>query len=295
MKTVVYPKPGQTGGVLIRQVIGLLRKSDVQLGSHILIAISGGVDSVALAHLLIHYGRKIATRAQIRLLHINHGWRGAESESDARWVQELAAQWEIPLDLVSVPKGTPRTEDAARQARKRIYARLSKKYGAMVFTAHHADDVAETLIWRLFTGAASTHGGGILVQTGVEIRPFLAIRKRTLQHYLKEEGQVWREDRTNWEGENLRSRMRNELMPALEKLFPKGVQHLVDAAFSAQREESPSLLVEEKLVHQVFSATGLRLRRTHWEEIQKQARKSAQNSRKKGSISLPGGWILTRK
>src|SRR4051794_22839086 len=77
-------KPGPTGGALIRTVVGFLRQFQIQLpiDSHILIAVSGGADSVGLAHLLVHYGRRVIDRSKIRLLHINHGWRADESDQD---------------------------------------------------------------------------------------------------------------------------------------------------------------------------------------------------------------------
>ncbi len=90
--TTPYPKPGEHGGRLIRSGIKTLRERahlDLPLDAHILCACSGGPDSVALAVLLARYGRRLAA-AKITLLHINHGWRGRESDADARWVGRLA-------------------------------------------------------------------------------------------------------------------------------------------------------------------------------------------------------------
>ena len=94
-----YPKPKEVGGHLIRRLVAFLREMEVQLPltSHILIAISGGIDSVALAHLISHFGRRIVDKKQITFLHINHGWRGEESDQDELFIRDLSHQWKIPL------------------------------------------------------------------------------------------------------------------------------------------------------------------------------------------------------
>jgi tRNA(Ile)-lysidine synthase len=235
VRAVRYPKPRNTGGHLIREVIRSLRAQGaaLPLNSHILIAASGGSDSMALAHLLANYGRRVAPKSKLKLLHVNHGWRGKESDGDAGFVKAKAKEWGIKAKVVRLkdqPKSGESWEAAARAARKEIYRREAKALGrnTIVLTAHTADDLAETLLWRICTGAFATHSKGILPRHGIEFRPLLNVRKRTLQDYLKEEGETWHEDRTNHEGRFLRSKMRRELMPALEKIFPRAVDHLVD-------------------------------------------------------------------
>src|SRR5271167_2083638 len=99
-----YPKPRETGGQLIREVVRSLRmqKFKLPLGditSHILIAVSGGADSIALAHLLIQYGRRVVSRDAIRILHVNHGWRGAESDRDEQLVRAFARKMGVPFSV----------------------------------------------------------------------------------------------------------------------------------------------------------------------------------------------------
>ena len=241
---MVYPSPHETGGHLIREVIAFLRAHSIllPLPGPIYIAVSGGADSVALAHLLAHYGRRIVTRNQIVLLHINHGWRGKASDQDARFVQALAKQWKIKIITRKLKPHLQKGiswENEARKARKKIYKELAlkhaKKNEVWVLTAHHSDDLAETMVWRMMTGDLSTHGGGILVKHSHELRPLLRVRKETLKKYLKEERVRWREDKTNFEGRFLRSRMRVKLMPVLEDIFPKAIKNLVNLALSNQR------------------------------------------------------------
>lgn len=236
-----YPKPGQTGGRLIRELIAFWRSSadfpDLSLGSQILsIACSGGSDSVAAAHLLVRYGRRIASRANLRLLHIDHGWRGDESRADAAYVEKLAAEWGVAFEKHELPPlGTGAAkgeslEKLAREARNRIY----DQQPGFVLTAHTADDLAETLLWRLAAGEAETHGGGIARRHGRVLRPFLFVRKETFRQYLREESVAWREDRTNHEGRFLRSKMRSGLMPMLEEIFPRAIENLAALALDAQ-------------------------------------------------------------
>jgi tRNA(Ile)-lysidine synthase len=296
-------------------VAGFKNHSDDQvtlpLSMHILIAVSGGCDSMALAQLMIKYGRRVGAVSQIRLVHVNHGWRGNESDGDEAFVKAFGKRWGVPVSVVRVKRKTSEVgegslEELARNRRKRIFERLAAKYGttgrpAWILTAHHADDLAETLVWRLFTGTVSTHGAGIVFRHQQELRPFLSIRKRELAAFLKEEKQSWREDRTNFEGRFLRSRMRLELMPLIEKFFPRAVEHLVELGLKASSNTTnlsggssfnssgnssgsssssgdPSIL---------FSAAGIKPRRAHWRWLNDDQSQS-------GQLSLPGGWILRR-
>lgn len=291
----MYPKPGEVGGRLIRDVIGFLRTQHIELPitSHILIAVSSGPDSIALAHVLLKYGRRIAPKGAIKLLHVDHGWRD-KSAADARFVKAFAKAWNVPLEIKKLKApGVNQTyqgrswEEVAREARKEFFQKAADKHQAVVLTAHQADDLAETLLWRLFTGASQTHGGGIAVRHGVELRPFLTQRKSILLEYLKEEKQSYRIDETNLDPRFLRARIRSELVPAVEKIFPKAMDHLVKLGLAAQAkgvQVSDELSQSEIGPEILFQAAGIRGRRPHLEAI-------LQNQRE---IDLPGGWKLTR-
>src|SRR5262249_37149836 len=133
---------------------------------------------MALAKLMIRYGRRVGAVDRIRLVHINHGWRGKESDQDEAFVKAAAKRWGVPISVFRLKPGksTQSPEEAAREKRKKVFAQLLKRYGkpgrpAWIFTAHHADDLAETLVWRFCTGTLATHGGGIRFREGQEIRP----------------------------------------------------------------------------------------------------------------------------
>ncbi|MGZ3696534.1 MAG: tRNA lysidine(34) synthetase TilS [Bdellovibrionota bacterium] len=287
-----YPKPKAVGGKLIREVIAHLKRHNIALPltSHILLATSGGSDSVALAHLLATYGRRIIPdpKSQLTLLHINHGWRGRESGGDERFVKALAKSLGVNFiaHRLKPPKEAPEGwESAARAERQRIYLTEAGHRKALVLTAHHADDLAETVLWRLFTGQADTHGGGIAVKTSTELRPLLTVRKELLQEYLREERQRWREDRTNQEGRFLRSKMRAKLMPCVEELFPKAVEQLAKQALRAQLTEDERGSDSHLSAIQAFlGAAGLRARRPHLEQLRRLDHPK--------ELNLPGGWRL---
>lgn len=294
-KSTQYPVPKRVGGSLIRKLIAEFRANrvDLPINSHILIAVSGGVDSLALAHLLLKYGRRVVDPTRIQLLHINHGWRAAESDADAQFVQKFANRWGVPLLGHRLKPPTPADlkgaswEDAARRSRKNIYEKEATHRGAKILTGHQADDLAETLLWRIFTGAVDSHGGGIAFAHGAEIRPLLNVRKDELKAYLKEERQAWREDATNAAGRFLRSRMRLTLMPEIEKLFPRAVEHLVRLAQQASQAESSESSQNQnhfEALGALFSATGIRMRRAHWDALKKNPVR----------LTLPGGWRLSK-
>lgn len=267
---------------------------ELPLNSHILCAISGGLDSTALATLLARYGHRVGVR--VSLLHVHHGWRGKESDGDAAFVETLARDLNVPCTVERLdPKIFGKTgdswENVARRARRKIYARhvrsVSKCNGALVFTAHHADDLAETMIWRFFTGNLTHQPAGILPKHDFEVRPFLRVRKATLQAFLEEEGIQWREDRTNHEERFLRAKMRKKLAPVVEEIFPKAVENLVRSALDSNSAKKKLPSEEIALLSKFFrQETDQILRKEHIEQIGRQI------VGKKGEISLPGAWKL---
>jgi tRNA(Ile)-lysidine synthetase-like protein len=293
-----YPVPGPQGGRLIRSLIQGLRASGRKLPldtSHIHIAVSGGSDSLALARLLIRYGRKICSPKQLRILHIDHEWR-PESAADAQTLRKLAREWGIPIQIIRArgrakPKpGTGESWEAtARAFRQAAFRKLTEK-GHLVLTAHTADDLAETVLWRLLTGTAKTHGGGILTDDHGILRPLLRTRKPELQAFLEEEGINPLEDRTNSDPRFLRSRLRQEVFPTLEKIFPNAVEHLGELALSAQ---GPARKSAEAPFAQALRTLGISARASHWQSLNRVL--AGSSTRKAGqtkTIQFPEGWRL---
>jgi tRNA(Ile)-lysidine synthetase-like protein len=266
---------------------------------------------MALAHLLVHYGRRvIPDRSQITLLHLNHGWRGEESDGDEAFVRKAAQDWGVGYltqKMNFTPEGVAGQswEDAARRFRLEAFQEfcsgeelLSGDGSRQVWTAHHADDQAETVLWRLFTGAQETHGGGIAFRFGPQLRPLLSVRKGELLAYLQEVGQPFREDSTNRDIRFLRANMRKELMPIVERLFPKAIEHLSQSALNAQRLHEERFVLdgpnEQPDPAPLLSAVGIRLRRSHYQILSAELQKALANPAASSEVHLPGGWRWMR-
>ena len=189
-----YPKPSAMGGTIIRQVISLLRENSISLPIQkpILIATSGGVDSMCLAHLICTYGRKIIDPTLVTLLHFDHQWRKESGTIEKKAVQQLANSLGVKFLSVKLPSHRQKTlsknlEEDARLKRNEFYSSKtgsSKEY-AFVITAHHADDVVETLMWRFFRGELFLQNEGILFQDNNVLRPFLKVLKEEIYQYAK--------------------------------------------------------------------------------------------------------------
>lgn len=295
-----YPVPGPVGGTLIRSAISTLRAHGAKLpiDSHILIAVSGGSDSMALALLLTKYGRRVVRPDRISILHINHGWRGAQSDADQAFVRSWARRAHLPFKAhrlkPPVKQSGESLEKDARNARKAIFDReTSRKKGSFVVTGHQADDLAETLLWRFLTGNLGVRAEGIRVKSGVELRPLLGVRKAQLQAFLKEEGQEWCEDSTNFEGSLLRTRMRRELLPVLETLFPRAVEQLVRFGMEAQltRRTSKSAQIDNERGDIILRKAEVLLRQPHWRALLEKSKLPNWG----GELHLPGGWKLVKE
>ncbi len=225
-----YPKPSPIGGTIIRKVMALLKGNNFKLpiDQPILIATSGGVDSMSLAHLITKYGRRIIDPKFITLLHFDHQWRKESGTIEKKAVQRLAKN--LGVGFISVKLKSPRQnslsknkEEDARLKRNEYYSSQTEGSGgkfAYVLTAHHADDVVETLVWRFFRGELFDQNEGILFQDNKVLRPFLKVTKEEIHEYAKSENVPFQDDPTNIAPGQMRAFFRTELKPLLMKQFP---------------------------------------------------------------------------
>lgn len=170
----------------------------------------------------------------LRVVHIEHGLRGAESEADADFVAAEAARLGIPCEIRRVEAAAFAREKklsleaAARELRYRGIAAVARQHGCeRVFLAHHADDRIETVLMHLFRGAGSRGLSGMAEETrrsvdGLELtflRPFLSLPRETLVAYARAHGIAWREDASNDSDFTLRNRIRHRLLPEIAAVF----------------------------------------------------------------------------
>ncbi|MBR1821102.1 MAG: tRNA lysidine(34) synthetase TilS [Clostridia bacterium] len=227
-------------------------------GKHILIALSGGADSVALAVMLAEAREALALR--LSAAHLDHAIR-PESAGDAEWCRALCHRLSITFHTarIDVPAEAKRAgeglETAARRLRHLWLDQVKEAVGAdCVALAHHMDDQAETVLMHLARGTGPEGIGGMRAQTDGMVRPLLGMRKRELTAYLLERGIGWREDATNAVDDTPRNALRLHGIPELEKSYPQIVPAISRYAESA-RIESDYLaeLTREYLAARRFS------------------------------------------
>jgi len=193
----------------------------------VLVALSGGPDSVALVVLAAEWAA--AAGRPLAAAHFNHRLRGAEADRDAAFCAELCARLAVPLETGS---GDPRPvarlrggglEEAARHLRLAFLEATRAARGlAAIATGHHRDDQAETVIMRVFRGTGLDGLCGLRPRHGRRIRPLLAETRADLLRELAARGVGWRQDPTNLDGSNVRSRVRRELLPLVRDIFGEG-------------------------------------------------------------------------
>jgi tRNA(Ile)-lysidine synthetase-like protein len=170
-----------------------------------IVAVSGGVDSVALLHMLVN---KVIPNSKLIVAHFDHGIR-SESAADARFVAELAAKYELSFETMREELGIKASEELARTRRYEFLRALAKKHHAKIITAHHGDDVIETIAINLIRGTG-WRGLAVLDSPDIE-RPLLDTTKANLIAYAKQHKLEWREDVTNQDTKYLRNDLRQKL------------------------------------------------------------------------------------
>jgi tRNA(Ile)-lysidine synthase len=193
----------------------------------VLVAISGGPDSVALGLAFLTVAREPGRNWQIRLGHVNHGLRGAESEADEAFVRELARRWQVDLDVARLDTtgwaqvNRLSIETAAREQRYAALREMLQTWpGDVIATGHTLDDQAETVILHLTRGAGLDGLAGMAPWRGDIVRPFLSVPRRAVLHALEAAGQASRTDRSNADLRHRRNRVRHVLLPAMEDVHP---------------------------------------------------------------------------
>lgn len=235
-------------------------------GETVVVAVSGGADSVALLDLL---ARCRHPRLSLVVAHLNHCLRGEASDADQAFVAHLAKLLGLPFyaqrtDVARLAqKERLSLEDAGRSARYLFLTETASAIGASsIALAHHQDDQAETVLMRLLRGSG---GSGLAamrpVSQGLLKRPLLKISREELERYLKGRGLTWRTDESNADTSFLRNSIRHELIPQLKRYNPAVIKRLsATAEILAADEELLERLTEETFArHAVITAAKVAL------------------------------------
>jgi len=250
--------PFEQRALPIIQAEGMLRPGD-RVG----VAVSGGADSVALLRLL--HGLRKRLGIALVVVHFDHRLRGAESEADAEFVAELARELKLEFvaDREDVAAAAARhkwnIEDAARRLRYAFLERVVREgTAARIAVAHTADDQAETVLAHLLRGTGPAGLAGIYPVAGTIVRPLLWCRRERLRKYLRDLGQDWREDTTNRDVQRTRARIREQLLPLLERDFSPEIPSRLGriARFSREEEQFWTAIVEDRFRVLVRSTDG---------------------------------------
>lgn len=228
-------------------------------GSTIVVAVSGGADSVALLDAL----RQLAPAHEweLHVAHVNHRLRGAESDADADFVAQLAARYGLPctvqaIDVARAQEEQPSPENTARRLRYRALADVARKVGASyIALAHHEDDQAETVLLHLLRGSGlgglsgMRYASPLLLDDGIAgtdgawqaderpadssitlVRPLLGVSRAALRAYCSLRGLPFREDSSNETTTPQRNWLRHKVLPLLETRYPAAARTLARAA-----------------------------------------------------------------
>lgn len=221
----------------------LARAVGIEPGEPLVIALSGGADSV----LLLHLAASQRPRPRLICVHVDHGLRGAESSEDAAFCARLCRELSVPLvrRRIELEADGPSLEARAREKRYRVLCEEARRAGARtILTGHHADDALETLLQRWLRGTEFAGLSGLRPRNpiGAEwagfeplageappivVRPLIGLRREEVRRLLRDAGLAWREDSSNQSPRFTRNKIRNELLPRLEATCgPQAIESL---------------------------------------------------------------------
>jgi len=224
--------------------------STVDSSNNIIVAFSGGIDSTALLNYCYELKQSNILKGDLSAIHVNHSL-SPHAESWEKHCQSFCAKRKIPLICrsINIDRAHSGLESAAREGRYSVFAQ-NIHAGDQLLLAHHADDVAETLMFRLFRGTGIDGLKGPLQQRklgkGILLRPWLAYPKSTLIAYLKDRELSYIEDESNAQNSQDRNFIRNKVLPLIAQRWPQS---------AIQMQQTSSLITKHLVVNELLMDT----------------------------------------
>lgn len=218
----------------------------------VLVAVSGGPDSVALLHLLLRLREERPFK--LHIFHLDHGLR-PDSAADAAFVEQISRTWNVPAtvlrrDVHAERRPKESTQQAARRVRYEAMRQVARDVGAdRIALAHHADDQAETVLLRLLRGTGVTGLGAMRYRRGPFIRPLLDVPRSAVEAYCEAFQLETRHDPSNLSTEYVRNKIRLELMPLLRAEYNPNIRLTLNRMATLLRDDDDLL---EALAHRAF-------------------------------------------
>lgn len=208
---------------MYKTILEFIRRNRLFLpGDRVIVALSGGADSVCL--LVVLNECKDELGISLKAVHVHHGLRGREADRDSEYAKTLSKSLSLPFSCVHVDvTGYARehklsVEEAGRLLRYEVLENERLSFGGnKIAVAHHKDDQAETILHHLFRGTGLKGLGGIRPERDRIVRPLLSVGKTEILAYLEEKGISYCEDSTNSHTDYARNRIRGILLPAIKK------------------------------------------------------------------------------
>lgn len=221
------------------------------------VAVSGGVDSMTLMHILAQHHHDKSVPLRFTAAHFDHGIRD-DSHLDRQLVSEVARKLGLPFVFEEGKLGHDASEDLARRARYEFLRKVQSHSGARgIVTAHHHDDVVETAILNMIRGTGRKGLSSLKNQGGI-YRPFLNTPKQIIRSYAEANGLVWNEDSTNTDQKYRRNFVRHSIIKKAKQNSPKEYQKLI-TLLRRQRELNQAIDQQlETMLHVQPGRTALR-------------------------------------
>jgi tRNA(Ile)-lysidine synthase len=232
-------------GIKMREkILSTIEKNKMlQSAESVVVGLSGGADSVCLLHFFLEN--------RVFACHVNHNLRGAESDADEKFVRELCATLGVPLKVYQA-SFEKFSEEAARNARYEFLEKARAEFNAdRIAVAHNADDNAETVLMNLCRGAGLAGLGGIPPTNGRIIRPLLETSRAEIEEYLREKKIKYLTDSSNLANDFTRNRVRNIVLPMLEKEINSNVKEIITKNAELIRDDNDFL---EKTAAEAFAS-----------------------------------------